>query len=241
MKLSPSDKALLISITGASLLVLVFFFLGVQPYQGEIAEEFIEIPILTEELAPEIKEEIEPQPQQNTRISHQVYNSRELRKETKSFEEEDAIRQAIAERQLGSVEHLNKENDAHLSDVREKQLLALAEKKEQVQAAIDAREAARNKRKQSSTRQSTVSYDLEGRTAIKIPNPVYTCDATGIITIDITVSANGTIIKKEYNKRASSSTNGCLIDQAMKYLGRAYFDDGVTVTQKGTVTYNFQG
>lgn len=242
MRLSPSDKALLISITGASLLVLIFFFLGVKPYQGEIAEEFIEIPIVSEAEEPDLKEiDTERRSGQSTKKSHQIYNASALRKEAKSLEEDDAVRKAIEAQKINSVENLNAENESRLTALQTEGTLALETKKEEVQAAINAREAARNKKKKSAYRQSTVGYSLEGRQALKIPNPVYTCDARGIIVINITVNHQGAIIKKVFNKQASTSTNGCLIDQAMDYLSRAYFDTSSKLSQIGTVTYDFQG
>ena len=53
MKLSPQDNALFITFGGASFLILVFFFLGVKPYQDKIPEDFFEIPVLAEALEPE--------------------------------------------------------------------------------------------------------------------------------------------------------------------------------------------
>lgn len=242
MKFSSSDKALLITITGASVLVLAFFFLGVKPYQGALAEDFIEIPMIQEVEQEELKElEKTPQTRSSSKISHQIYNAQDLRKEARTLDEEDAIRKAIEQQQLTSVETLNEANQSRLETLQEESTLALETKREEVQAAIDAREAARNKKKKSAFRQSTVGYSLKGRTAIRIPNPVYTCDATGVIVINITVNGSGNITKKEYNKQASTSTNGCLIDQAMEYLNSAYFNESPKLSQIGTVTYSFQG
>ena len=241
MKISHSDKALLITVTGASLLVLVFFFLGVKPYQGEI-EEFIEIPVITEEIAEELQEQQEDQvPERRISKTNQAYNTAQLREENKSFQDDDEIRKAIEAQQQSSVEQLNDNNEAKLQALQEAREGDLEAKREEVQAAIDAREAARNKKKKSAYRQSTVSYDLVGRTAIVLPNPVYTCDAYGKIVVNITVNDKGTITSKNYNKSASTSTNGCLIDQAMEYLTRAYFDKGNKATQLGSVTFDFQG
>lgn len=241
MKISHSDKALLITVTGACFLVLVFFFLGVKPYQGEIAEEFIEVPLIPETPEPETEKETEEITKQVTASrSNQAYNTNVLRNESRQlFKEEDEVRKAIAEQQRGSVSDLNAENDAYLSEKQKERELALASKREKIKAKIEAREAARNAKK--GNRNSTVTYDLAGRDAIRIPNPVYTCDALGTIVIDITVNDKGTIIKKEFNKKASSSSNGCLIDQALEYLNRAYFDNASITEQKGTVTYSFQG
>lgn len=241
MKISHSDKALLITVAGASLLILVFFFLGVKPYQGEI-EEFIEIPIIAETLEneSEIFEEVQPPERQPSR-SNQAYNTAQLRKESKSFQEEDEIRKAIEAQKQGSVQDLNADNEARLAALQGESEIALEVKKEEIQANIDAREADRNKKKKSAYRQSTVSYNLVDRTALALPNPVYTCDAYGKVVINITVNDKGTIIDKSFNKNASTSSNGCLIDQAMEYLNRSYFDKGKKSKQLGSVTFEFQG
>lgn len=242
MKLSPQDKALFITFGGASFLILVFFFLGVKPYQDTIPEEYFEIPVLAEALDPELEEAKSTQAtaSQSQKVTHQAANSRALRVESrKFFEEEDAIRKAIEEQQLGSVESLNAENEALLREHQKERELALAIKREELKAIIEAREQARNQKK--GNRLSTVSYDLEGRTAVRIPNPVYTCDAQGAIVIDISVNKNGSITEMEYNKKASTSTNGCLIDQALEYVGSAYFDNASLAKQQGTITFNFQG
>jgi hypothetical protein len=242
MKLSHQDKALFITFGGASFLILIFFFLGVKPYQDKIPEEYFEIPVLAEALAPELEETKSRQAtaSQSQKVTHQLYNNRALQTESKElFEEEDIIRKAIEEQQLGSVESLNVENDALLQAHQKERELALADKREQLKAKIEAREQARNKKKEN--RLSTVSYDLEGRTAIRIPNPVYTCDAQGAIVIDISVNENGSITEMKYNKKASTSTNGCLIDQALEYVGSAYFDVASLTEQQGTITFNFQG
>lgn len=240
MKISPSDKALLITVTGASFLILIFFFLGVKPYQGEI-EEFIAIPVITEELLESTEKAQDLAQDQLSVVSNQAYNTAQLREEARSFQEEDEIRRAIEAQQQGSIDALNGQNDARLAAIQNEQEIALEAKQEKIKAAIDAREAARTIKKKSAFRQSTVSYNLVDRTALALPNPVYTCDAQGKIVINITVDGRGAIISKTYNKSASTSSNGCLIDQAMKYLTRSYFDNAKKATQLGSVTFNFQG
>lgn len=241
MKLSSQDKSMLITFSGACFLVLVFFFLGVKPYQNpNPEEEFIEIPVIQEPLAEEELEEKETTTQKSIVKSHQAYNSNELRNESKAlFSEDDPIRQAIEQQKLQSVEDLEAENERILDEHKKSRELAMAERNELVKAQIEAREKERNSKK--GNRESTVSYNLKGRNAIVIPNPVYTCDAFGKIVLDIEVNSTGVIIKKEYNKKASTSSNGCLIDQALSYASDALFNSTSTVSQKGTITFNFQG
>ncbi|MEP0264239.1 hypothetical protein [Dokdonia sp.] len=238
--MSHQDKSMLITFSGACLLVLVFFFLGVKPYEDpNPEEEFIAIPVIQEPLEEEeVKEEVTQQQMQVK--SHQVYNASELRNESRElFKEEDLIRKAIEQQQLESVEDLEAENEKTLEEHKKSTELAMAERKERIKAQIEEREKERASKK--GNRESTVSYNLKGRNALRIPNPVYTCDAIGSIVLDIEVSNTGTITKKEYNKKASTSSNGCLIDQALIYASEAYFDSSSNASQKGTITFYFQG
>ena len=242
MKLSHQDKSMLITFSGACFLVLIFFFLGVKPYENSNPEEeaFIEIPIIQEPLLEEEIEEKETTTQKSIVKSHQAYNSSELRNESKAlFTEEDPIRKAIEEQKLRSVEDLVAENEKTLEEHKKSRELAMAERNERIKDQIEAREKERNSKK--GNRESTVSYNLKGRNAVVIPNPVYTCDALGKIVLDIEVNSTGTITKKEYNKKASTSSNGCLIDQALLYASDALFNSTSTTFQKGTITFNFQG
>lgn len=241
MNLSPSDKALLISMSSACLLILVFFFLGVKPYDKDLAEEFIEIPVIAE-VFPE-EQELETQEMIDTgeRLSNQAYDVNELERESKNFEEEDEVRKAIEERLLESVQGINEDNESRLNALKEEREKTAELKKQQLAEEIAAREAKRAEKKGSKYGRSTISYNLEGRIAIELPNPVYTCDAAGKVVININVNSAGEITKKAYNKSSSTSTNGCLIDQAILYLKDAHFDSDVKKTQLGTVTFLFQG
>ncbi len=241
MKLSHQDKSMLITFSGACFLVLVFFFLGVRPYQNpNPEEEFIEIPVIQEPLEEELVKE-ETTTQQSAQVkSHQAYNASELRNESRElFKEDDPVRRAIEQQQLKSVEDLVSENEKTLEEHQKSREIAMAERKERIKTQIEEREKERANKK--GNRESTVSYDLKGRNAIRIPNPVYTCDAIGTIVLSIEVNSNGVIIKKEFNKKASTSSNGCLIDQALIYASEAYFDRASEVSQKGTITFYFQG
>lgn len=242
MNISPSDKALLISMSSACFLILVFFFLGVKPYDKDLAEEFIEIPVIAE-VFPEDIEELEEQEMIDTgeRLSNQAYDLNQLERESKAFEEEDEVRKAIEERLQESVQDINTDNEARLKALKEEREKAAELQKQQLAEEIAAREAKRREKKGSNYGRSTISYNLIGRTALELPNPVYTCDATGKVVINISVNTAGKIIKKSYNKSSSSSTNGCLIDQAMLYLEEAHFDSSTNKEQLGTVTFIFQG
>ena len=239
MKLSPADKAMLITFTGASLLVLAFFFLGVKPFlDPNPEEEFIEIPVV-QEAQPEEPETVPIN--RKTPRSHQAYNNSELRRESKElFEEEDAVRKAIEQQQLKSVQDLTAENENALSESRKKQEKALQDHTREVREQIEAREAERERRNAAAKRESTVSFNLLDRQAIYIPNPVYTCDAQGKIVLNITVNNKGAVTEMAFNKKASTSINGCLIDQALAYANEALFSSSQRRTQLGSIAFIFQ-
>ncbi|MDA0177681.1 energy transducer TonB [Mesoflavibacter profundi] len=86
---------------------------------------------------------------------------------------------------------------------------------------------------------STVYYSLKQRTNQYLPIPIYLCDATGKIVVNITVNQNGTVIKTSLNS-ASTSSNGCLEEHALKYAKKARFDRSKLASQIGTITFEFQ-
>lgn len=91
-------------------------------------------------------------------------------------------------------------------------------------------------------RKSTNSYRLVNRTAISFPNPVYTCDGYGKVVINIVVSETGRVVDTKYNKDASTTSNQCLIDNAVNYATKSRFNTMAgKKSQLGTITYVFPG
>ncbi|HKJ49171.1 MAG TPA: energy transducer TonB [Christiangramia sp.] len=88
---------------------------------------------------------------------------------------------------------------------------------------------------------SSISFSLKGRRAVKIPNPVYTCDRAGKVVINITVDANGFVTDSSINKGSSTTTNECLTDRALEYSAGAKFSKlAGRDSQIGTITYHFR-
>src|SRR5690606_9048550 len=85
-------------------------------------------------------------------------------------------------------------------------------------------------------------YNLTGRKIIYFPNPVYTCNSFGKIVINIAVDSFGSVMSVDYNAASSTSSNGCLIDQALLYAQQARFNkEPAKERQIGTITYIFPG
>jgi len=88
---------------------------------------------------------------------------------------------------------------------------------------------------------STVRYSLVNRKHRFLPTPIYLCESSGKIVINITVNASGKVIDSNYNN-ASSSSNQCLVEHALEYAKKSRFNsDSSKMSQIGTITFYFIG
>lgn len=88
---------------------------------------------------------------------------------------------------------------------------------------------------------STVSYSLINRKHRFLPTPIYLCETSGKIVVNITVNASGEVINTNYNN-ASNSSNQCLIEHAIEYAKKARFNANSSKTsQIGTISFSFKG
>ena len=130
----------------------------------------------------------------------------------------------------------NTTNDLALNDARDK----LSEVKEKL--SNNAKTRLSKSESTSANKKTTISYQLVDRKKLRLPNPVYTCDRGGKIVISIEVNALGKVVKATYNKSASTTTNGCLIESALHYANSSKFTTKAgKISQLGTITYNFPG
>jgi hypothetical protein len=243
MNISPQDKAFLITFGSACLLVLVFFFTTLHPFEKQLAaEEFIDMTLIEEpekEMPEELQKEEITAP--NEPISHQLKNESRLQTEAeKFFAQEDQVRDALQQKEETENETAAEENDDY-SDYKEK-IEALRKKARIAKESETGEKKSKPDQKTASTsRKTTISYMLKQRNALRIPNPVYTCNAVGKVVINIQVSDTGNVTKTSFNKAASSTSNGCLVDQALDYASRASFDSAPRSAQLGSITFEFQG
>ena len=243
MNISPQDKAFLITFSSACVLILVFFFARLHPFEKQLAaEEFIDMTIIEE---PEQKTPEELQKEEiaalNEPISHQIKDESRLQSEAeKFFSQEDQVRDALQEKQETEVETATEEI-SEAGDYKNK-IEALRKKAKTAKDSETSKKESEPTQKTSSTsRKTTISYILQKRSALRIPNPVYTCNAVGKVVINIQVSDTGIVTKTSFNKAASSTSNGCLVDQALEYASRANFNSAPRNTQLGSITFEFQG
>jgi len=153
---------------------------------------------------------------------------------------------------LKTLEELMEEKEASLDGDELKDFLnsdsgyaaslkELAKKREEKKQKLGEKEAQKKEFTNNlAKRKTSVSYSLVGRNNYKLPPPIYTCIEGGKVVINILADVNGNVIEATFNAKSSSTSNGCLIDNAITYALRAKFSSSSKASQKGTITYLFQ-
>jgi len=100
----------------------------------------------------------------------------------------------------------------------------------------------KNSEQKKNNKNSTNSYRLLNRKALHFPNPVYVCDGYGKVVLYIEVDNFGKVIQATLNKNLSTTTNVCLIENAITYAKKARFTkEANKPLQIGSITYIFLG
>ena len=243
MTLLSEHKALIITTLIAAIVLLTVFNVHLSRSLNAIAETYYEL-----EPEPEIKEEkteLKETIVSNTKQTNLAFN------ETVQFEDLD-------DDYLDKVrEHYNKYAKATESKQETNQEVKDHNTSEEFSAYNKINEllAAKNKSRasdgndsskeisigQGANRNSTMSYSLVGRSHQFLPTPIYLCQDSGKIVINITVNHLGKVTKTSVNG-SSTSTNECLIDHALEYANNARFSpDASKRSQIGTITFLYKG
>lgn len=232
MNFDYSYKAFLITCLLVGNLILLLISVKLQKRVGP--EEAEASPIEYIEMLPEDLEEMAMADQEEMEIkTNTAYNEAE-----KFISEIEEGRNAEFNETEEPAEDFNFDAESNDIDFSKAQQ-ALEEAKEKLEESASMKE----KRSQIGVnRKTTITYNLKGRNALELPNPVYTCDRGGKVVISIVVDALGRIQKATYNPTLSSTTNGCLIDAALEYTQRSRFTTKHDRDkQLGTITYLFPG
>ncbi len=233
-------KALIITVLIFSILILSMYNINISNESKKIRETLIELNDIRpetppeEEPQPEEQEPPAPQPPKPAFETHQAYNQNQQESQSNLESRLDEIFEKNAAQQEASEEDATQPSlgDVAVSSSRK------ATKKEASEGNNTTKETSV---KQGSSRNSSISFSLIGRTAVDIPNPIYTCDRAGKVVINITVNALGNVLKTSVNKSASTTSNECLTDMAQEYARKARFSrQPGRDSQPGTITYNFQ-
>jgi hypothetical protein len=88
---------------------------------------------------------------------------------------------------------------------------------------------------------TNIYCNLERRTAVYVPVPVYKCEGSGKVVIEITVNPEGTVTETDILKHESDISDECLFNTAISYASITRFnpDSHAPPKQKGSITYFF--
>ncbi|WP_373058452.1 energy transducer TonB [Zunongwangia sp. H14] len=228
-------KALIITVLLFAVLLLALYNFNLSSRNRETSEMLVNL----EQIKELQKEEQQQEETQQTTRQQQV-------KTHKAYNENQEARQQNFDRQLNEIFEKNSaareetsENPSNHSSTGD---YSFSKKQKTTQKRSDGN----NKKSATSAKpgtmdNSSISFSLIGRNAVQIPNPVYTCDTPGKIVVNITVNEQGRVTNTRINEASSTSSNECLIEQALQYASGARFTPlAGRSSQPGTITYHFK-
>ena len=229
-------KALIITSLLFAILVLSLYNFNLAQNSQEVSEMLVDLEQFKVQEKPEEaqeEEKLQPQTKRNVQTNQAFNESKEARDADMSNRLNEIFEKNTANQQAEeSHENSNTEGNYSLSKKN-------SEKNKTKSEGNNSSEEIGQK--SAVYDYSSISFSLKGRNAVKIPNPVYTCDNAGKIVINITVDANGFVTNVSLNKGSSSSTNECLTERALEYAIDARFTKlAGQNSQPGTITYYFR-
>lgn len=230
-------KALIITVLLFSVLFLAMYNINISRSNEKVRETLIKLNDLRPEESQEREQpeqEQHTEPQRPNLETHQAFNQNE-QESRKNFE---SRLDEIFEKNSVSQEASEAEN----TNTSEGELKLEPNRRQQKQEASEGNNTSDElSTPTGSLRNSSISFSLVGRSAIDIPNPIYTCDTPGKVVININVNDRGEVTETSVNKSSSTSDNECLTEKAQQYARAARFSKlpGRT-SQPGTITYYFQ-
>lgn len=234
-------KALIITVLICSLLLLVMYNIKLSNARDEMEAMMIDLDHLElqepveEETEEAESEEQQQQPQQNNTQTHQAYNQNQQQRESSFQSRLNEIFEKNSAEQTASEEESTSTSEGEYSLNKNR--------REETRERSDGNNFSEEiSAETGNLRNSSIAFSLVGRSASLIPNPIYTCDTSGKIVVNITVNEEGIVTGTSINKGSSTSNNECLIDNALEYAAGAVFSKlPGRNAQKGTITYFFQG
>jgi hypothetical protein len=88
---------------------------------------------------------------------------------------------------------------------------------------------------------TNIYYSLENRYHLRLPVPVYKCEGSGLIEVNIVVDQKGRVLHVEVNPEGPGANEICLAEAAKKAALRTRFnaDYKAAARQVGSITYHF--
>ena len=247
MNIIEKHKALLITFLISGILVMAMFSFHISKKAEFIAESYFEIEPQTEEELEALEqlkalEELAKTNPETNEAFNENEEFKEMMRNFKSVDSYEDSRNAPEE----SVEESSSDSEDLMtsnSTYGTSKTYALKQQdRNSFNKANDvlAMHSKKDEKNLKNNANSSVSFSLSNRNKVKLPPPIYLCEVSGKIVVNITVDAQGQIVDTYINS-SSSSTNQCLIDTALEYAKNAVFSSADRKTQIGSITYYFKG
>ncbi|RED50645.1 hypothetical protein DFQ02_101682 [Seonamhaeicola aphaedonensis] len=238
MRLSDQHKALLITFLIAGTVVMLVFSLSLKQKQKGIAESYYEIEPEEELTEEELKviEALEKLNNSKAETNAAFNQNKSANKFAQAYKTiappEDYVPNTS---DFNSDETLNSLKDKYKNEHKD-------ELDNEALSKFDkANDVLKKQLEEGNNSKSTIGFSLKGRTKVHIPIPVYLCENSGTIVVNITVNAQGSVVDA-YVNTTSNSENECLIEHALEYAKESVFSgDASKVSQIGSITFNFIG
>ena len=236
MQFIEKHKALLLTILVFLIFILVLFNWHLGSSARKNQEFLVDLDSFTESLKQKQEEpqsEEEPEPTDSKTQTH------------RAFDQNNEAREANFDKQLNDIFERNSASQTETSENSETSSsgnYAVGRSGKTTQKRSDGNDTSSKTSTQSGNlRDSSISFNLRGRTAVDIPNPIYTCSVPGKIVINIKVNENGRVTATSFNEASSSTDNKCLVENALIYASEAIFSElSGRDNQPGTITYQFK-
>ncbi|SHI36346.1 energy transducer TonB family protein [Pseudozobellia thermophila] len=239
MNLNRQQLSFLITIFSMGIVVLCLYNIHLGGSQEE--DEYVVEMVLDEELIEELMEKEEPKEEMqeaNPIKSHMAYN--ETAKPSQGSPEPlKTLQEILAEREI--AQEGDATDDLMDSEYAER-IKELRKKREEAKQKLGEITAKKHEFTNNlAKRRTSVSFSLVEREGYRLPPPIYTCIEGGKVVINIEVDSAGNVIDASFNERSSGTSNGCLVENAIAYAYKAKFSSASRASQKGSITYLFQG
>ncbi len=240
MSLNRKQLSLIITVFAMGIVVLTLFNISLGKV-GSVEDEYIVEMMLAEEDIEELlkeKDALEKMSEAEQVKSHMAFN--ETAKPTYGNPEPlQTLEEIMAEKAANSTgEDANVEADGEYA----RHLEELKKKREEAKEKLGEKDADKKEFTNNlAARKTSVSFSLVDRNNYHLPPPIYTCIEGGKVVINIKVDVNGNVVEADFNSKSSGTSNGCLVDNAITYARKAKFNSSNKASQKGTITYLFQG
>ena len=222
LKLSHTEKALIITLIIELIIIVALFNLGFQekPKEQTYAVDFVDDDFDFKELKPEEKLEL-PDIKKYVNQKYKTNLASNALQEEKSFEE------------------FRQHHEEELKEFYEKR----AEEQQIDAGESQPQKKQENKKETRFTGNSNIRYFIKNRQDIYIANPLYTCPENmhGLVVINVEIDQTGKVVSAKYNKERSTTTENCLIENSLEAAQDSFFnsDESAPKIQAGYITYNY--